>query len=238
MNGRYALPPGAVMNVWGMGWQSAVVETGHLFASQNASRVRHLHMTTTSAAVSTVLVASPWGAGRSFGRRLGFGRHLRARPQQAVDAPLVGGSGSLMKRTRRWSKPDSNSRSHPACPCRVRGETRTDQRREGHAPASTVGCSGNSDRTRSGWREATRTPKPAAFRWRTMRRPRNPVPLNTVTVCTVMTQIPTAGELSWERAYQTRAGGVMQLRRGYYAAAIGTSGRLRRNPQCGSLSRL
>jgi hypothetical protein len=30
-----------------------VVETGHLFASQNASRVRHLHMTTTSAAVST-----------------------------------------------------------------------------------------------------------------------------------------------------------------------------------------
>ena len=93
MNGRYALPPGAVMNLWGMGWQSAVVETGHLFASQNASRVRHLHMTTTSAAVSTVLVASPWGAGRSFGRRLGFGRHLRARPHQAVDAPLVGGSG-------------------------------------------------------------------------------------------------------------------------------------------------
>jgi len=26
-------------------------------------------------------------------RRLGFGRHLRARPHQAVDAPLVGGSG-------------------------------------------------------------------------------------------------------------------------------------------------
>ena len=101
------------MNVWGMGWQSAVVETGHLFASQNASRVRHLHMTTTSAAVSTVLVASPWGAGRSFGRRLGFGRHLRARPQQAVDAPLVGGSGSLMKRTRRWREPDSNHRSRP-----------------------------------------------------------------------------------------------------------------------------
>ena len=54
------------------------------------------------------MVASPWGAGRSFGRRLGFGRHLRARPQQAVDAPLVGGSGSLMKRTRRWREPDSN----------------------------------------------------------------------------------------------------------------------------------
>ena len=51
-----------------------------------------------------------------------------------------------------------------------------------------------------------------------MRRPRNPVPPNTVTVCTVMAQLPTAGELSRERAYQTRACGVMQLRTGYSAA--------------------
>ena len=84
--------------------------------------------------------------------------------------------------------------------------------------ASIVELSGNSDRTRSGWREATRTPKPAASRWRTMRRPRNPVPPNTVTVCTVMAQLPTAGELSRERAYQMRACGVMQLRTGYSAA--------------------
>jgi hypothetical protein len=33
--------------------------------------------------------------------------------------------------------------------------------------------------------------------------PKNPVPPNTVTVCTVMAQLPTAGELSRERAYQT-----------------------------------
>ena len=46
----------------------------------------------------------------------------------------------------------------------------------------------------------------------------NPVPPNTVTVCTVMAQLPTAGELSRERAYQTCPGGVIQLRTGYSAA--------------------
>jgi len=32
--------------------------------------------------------------------------------------------------------------------------------------------------------------------------------------CHCLHQLPTAGELSWERAYQTRVGGVMQLRTG------------------------
>ena len=37
---------------------------------------------------------------------------------------------------------------------------------------------------------------------RTMRRPRHPVPPNAVNVCTVMAQLPTAGELSRERAFR------------------------------------
>src|SRR5918995_1352057 len=37
------------------------------------------------------------------------------------------------------------------------------------------------ERPRSGWRDAMRTMKSASWRWRTTRRPRNPVPPNTVT---------------------------------------------------------
>jgi hypothetical protein len=40
---------------------------------------------------------------------------------------------------------------------------------------------GNNERSLAGCREAMRTAKSASCRWRTMRRPRNPVPPNTVT---------------------------------------------------------
>src|SRR5262249_51329319 len=45
------------------------------------------------------------------------------------------------------------------------------------------------DRPRSGCREVARTPKPAAWRWRTMHRPRNPVPPNTVTDCAAIVRL-------------------------------------------------
>src|SRR5215472_5314349 len=59
------------------------------------------------------------------------------------------------------------------------------------------------DRPRSGCREVARTPKPAACRWRTMRRPRNPVLPKTVTDCAAIVRLGLPYASAAGTAYQT-----------------------------------